>query len=153
MKNENNLKTINWTIFIIVLVTAVITATITLYDLTNTHAIGEEAQSRAGFRWGTLHFIISIAMLIISIFLAKGWKQLFPFNVPIAIILVGFSYVLFFLTFTIGWVGILGMLGFLIAMLIALILISSYSIYFLMKRRKTAKQGDGSAASLNRKGD
>ncbi|KKK39100.1 RND transporter [Mesobacillus campisalis] len=153
MKNKNNLKTINWSIFVIVLLTAVITATITLNDLYNTPAFGEDAQSRAGLRWGTLHFVITIAMLIIFAFLAKGWKQLFPFNVPIAIILVGFCYELFFLTFTIGWVGIQGMLGFLIAILIALILISSYSIYFLVERRRTVKRGDGSAAFLNRRSD
>ena len=103
MKNKTNLKTINWSILIIVVLTAVITAIITIYDLYNTPAFGEDAPSSAGFRWGTLHIIISIAILFISVFLAIGWKRLFPFNVPISIILVGFCYVLFFLTFTIGW--------------------------------------------------
>lgn len=134
MKNKTNLKTINWGIFIIVVLTAVITATITLYDLYNTPAIGEAAQSRAGFRWGTLHMMISIAILIISFFLAFGWKRLFPFNIPISIILVGLCYGLLFLTFTIGWVGILGMIGFLIAFLIGVILIISYSFSFLIQR-------------------
>lgn len=137
MKNKNILRTLNWGIFIIVVLTAVITAIITLYDLYHTPAFGEDAQSRAGFRWGTLHIIISMVILIISVFLAIGWKRLFPFNVPIAIILVGFCYILFFLTFTIGWVGIQGMLGFFIAFLIGVILISSYSISFLIHRRKT----------------
>lgn len=134
MKNKTNLKMINWSILIIVVLTAVISAIVTLYDLYNTPAFGEDAQSRAGFRWGTLHFFISIAILIISVFLAIGWKRLFPFNVPIFIILVGFCYVLFFLTFTIGWVGIQGMLGFLIAFLIGVILIISYSISILIQR-------------------
>lgn len=137
MKNKNKLQAINWIIFTIVLLTAVITAFTTMYDLNNTPAFGEEAQSRAGFRWGTLHIIFLIAILIISVFLATGWKRLFPFNVPVAIILVGFCYVLFFLTFTIGWVGIQGMLGFFIAFLIGMILIGCYSISFLMERRKT----------------
>jgi hypothetical protein len=140
MKNKNNLKTINWSIFIIVLLTAIITAIITLYDLYNTPAFGEDAQSRAGFRWGTLHIIIAVAILVISVFLTKGWKRLFPFNIPVAIILVGFCYVLFFLTFTIGWVSIQGMLGFFVAFLIGVILISSYSIYFLIERRKTTNK-------------
>lgn len=137
MKNKNKLQAINWIIFTIVLLTAVITAFTTMYDLNNTPAFGEEAQSRAGFRWGTLHIIFLIAIFIISVFLATGWKRLFPFNVPVAIILVGFCYVLFFLTFTIGWVGIQGMLGFFIAFLIGMILIGCYSISFLMERRKT----------------
>lgn len=137
MKNKNKLQAINWIIFTIVLLTAVITAFTTMYDLNNTPAFGEEAQSRAGFRFGTLHMIFLVAILIISVFLATGWKRLFPFNVPVAIILVGFCYVLFFLTFTIGWVGIQGMLGFFIAFLIGMILIGCYSISFLMERRKT----------------
>lgn len=140
MKNKTNLKTINWSILIIVVLTAVITAIITLYDLYITPAFSEDAQSRAGFRWGTLHIIISIAILIISVFLAIGWKRLFPFNVPISIILVGFCYLLFFLTFTVGWVGIQGMLGFLIAFLIGVILIISYSISFLIQRRNATNK-------------
>jgi hypothetical protein len=134
---KSNLKAINWTIFIMVVLTAVITAFTTIYDLYHTPAFGEDAQSRVGFRWGTLHMIFLLAILIISVFLATGWKRLFPFNVPIAIILVGFCYVLFFLTFTIGWVGIQGMLGFFIAFLIGMILIGSYSISLLIKRRRT----------------
>ncbi|MEH7226092.1 RND transporter [Bacillus sp. JJ1566] len=138
MQNKDYLKAINWTIFILVILTAVITAWITLYDLNNTPAIGEDAQSRAGFRWGSLHIIISFAILILSIFLALGWKRLFPYNVPVAIILAGFCYVLVFLSFTIGWVGIQGMLGFFVAFLIGVILIISYSISILIVRRRTA---------------
>ncbi|MEH7237637.1 RND transporter [Bacillus sp. JJ1562] len=137
MNKKASLKAINWTIFILVVFIAVITAYITLYDLNNTPAFGEDAQSRAGFRWGSLHIIISIAILIISVFLEIGWKRLFPFNVPIAIILVGFCYVLIFLTFTIGWVGAQGMLGFFIAFLIGVVLIISYSFSNLIERRKT----------------
>ncbi len=137
MKNKNNLKAINWIIFILVVLTAVITAYITLYDLYNSPDFGEDAQLRAGFRWGSLHIIISIAILIISAFLAIGWKRSFPYNVPVAIILVGFCYILFFLTFTIGWVGMQGMLGFFIAFLIGMILIISYCISFLIERRNT----------------
>ncbi|WP_338472936.1 RND transporter [Niallia sp. XMNu-256] len=140
MKNKTNLKTINWIIFIIVVLTAIITAIITIYDLYNTPAFGEAAQSRVEFRWGTLHMIISIAILILSIFLAIGWKRLFPFNVPIAIILVGFCYLLFFLTFTVGWVAIQGMLGFFIAFLVGGILLISYSISFLIHYRKTTNK-------------
>jgi len=139
MKNKTNLKTINWVTFITVLLVGVVTAAITLYDL-NTHTTyGEEGQSRAEFRWGFLHTTISVAILIISSFLALGWKRLFPFNVPIAIIIVGFCYVLFFLTFTIGWVGFLGIFGFFIAFLIGVILIVSYSVFYFLESRKTNK--------------
>lgn len=139
MKNKNNLKTINWVIFITIVLVGVVTAAITLYDL-NTHTtFGEEGQSRAQFRWGFLHTMISVAILLISSFLALRWKRLFPFNVPIAIIITGFCYVLFFLTFTIGWVGFLGIFGFFIAFLIGAILIVSYSVFNFLESRKTNK--------------
>lgn len=137
MKNKNNLKTINWSIFILVVLTAFITAILTLYDLYNTPAFGEAAQSRAEFRWGALHIIILIIILVISVPLAISWKRLFPFNIPIAIILVGFCYELFFLAFTTGWVGFQGTFGFLIAFLIGMILIISYLISFLIQRFRT----------------
>ncbi|MGY4690708.1 RND transporter [Salibacterium sp. K-3] len=139
MKNKHSLKTINWIIFIIVLLTAIFTAKSTLGDLYNTPvpAFGEEAQSRPAFRWGTLHIIISAAILTLSVFLAIGWKRIFPFNVPVAIILTGLCYALSFLTFTIGWGGLQGIFGFFIALIIGVILIISYSIYFLVNNERT----------------
>lgn len=141
MKKKNNLKTINWAIFTFIVLVGVVTAAITLYDLnTTTHTtFGEEAQSRAEFRWGSLHTIISVAILFISSFLALGWKRLFPFNVPIAIIIAGFCYVLFFLTFTVGWVGMQGIIGFLIAFLIGIILIVSFLVFSFFESRKINK--------------
>ena len=130
---KNNLKTINWTIFTIIVLVGVVTAAITLSDL-NTHTMD---QSRTEFRWGFLNMIISVVILLISSILAFGWKKLFPFNVPIAIIIVGFCYVLFFLTFTIGWVGFLGIFGFFIAFLTGVILIVSYAVFYYLESRKT----------------
>ena len=140
MKNKNILKTINWTIFTIIVLVGVVTAAITLYDLNSYKNILYLIKtSRAEFRWGFLHTIISVAILLISSFLALGWKRLFPFNVPIAIIIVGFCYVLFFLTFTIGWVGFLGIFGFFIAFLTGVILIVSYAVFYFLESRKTNK--------------
>ncbi len=139
MKNKNILKTINWTTFTTIVLVGIVTAAITLYDLNTDTTYGEEGQSRAEFRWFFLHTIISVAILSISSFLALGWKRLFPFNVPIAIIIVGFCYALFFLTFTIGWVGLIGIFGFFIAFLIGVILIVSYSIFNFLENRKTQK--------------
>ena len=134
-KNKYILKTINWAIFTAIVLVGFVTAAITIYDL-NTHTAD---QSRAVFRWGFFHTIISVVILLISSFLALGWKRLFPFNIPIAIIIVGFCYVLFFLTFTIGWVGFLGIFGFLIAFLTAVILIVSYAVFYFFEKRKTNK--------------
>ena len=141
MKNRNNFIIINWVTFAIIILVGVVTATITLYDLNSTThtTLGDESQSRAEFRWGFLHTIISVAIILISSFLALGWKRLFPFNVPIAIIIAGLCYVLFFLTFTIGWVRFLGIFGFFIALLIGGILIVSYSVFNFLESRKTNK--------------
>ncbi|PKR77570.1 RND transporter [Halalkalibacillus sediminis] len=139
MKNQENFKKINWTIFSILLFLGVVTLAFTLYDLYSTAdtTYGEATQSRPGFRWGSLHTIIAIIILLISSFLALGWKRIFPFNVPIAIIVAGCCYMLIFLTFTIGWVGMQGMAGFLIAFIIGVILIISYSVYNFIEIRKT----------------
>ena len=139
VKNKNILKTINWATFTTIVLVGVVTAAITLYDLNTDTTYDEEGQSRAEFRWGFLHTIISVTILLISSFLALGWKRLFPFNVPIAIILVGFCYALFFFTFTIGWVGLIRIFGFFIALLIGVILIISYSVFNFLEGRKTNK--------------
>jgi hypothetical protein len=141
MKNKNNQKTINWAIFTIVLLVGVVTATITLADLNSTThtTFGEESQSRLKFRWNLLHTSILITIIIISTFLVIGWKRLFPFNVPVAIILSGFCYQLFFLAFTVGWVGFQGMIGLLIAFFIGIILIIIYSVSILIEHRRTIK--------------
>ncbi|WP_077617515.1 RND transporter [Bacillus sinesaloumensis] len=137
MEIQINKKVLNWTVFTLVLLAAIITITSTVYDLYYSPGIGEAAQSRLGFRWGTIHLIISVILLLFSGLLAINWKRMFPFNIPVAIILVGFYYELFFLTFTIGWVGALGMFGFVIAFLIGATLIISYSIANLLDRRKS----------------
>jgi len=139
MKNKNIFKTINWATFATVVLVGVVTAAITLYDLNTDTTYGEESQSSVVFRWSFLRTIFSVVILLISSFLALGWKRLFPFNVPIAIIIVGFCYALFFLTFTRGWVGSIGIFGFFIAFLIGIILIVSYSVLNFLESRKTNK--------------
>ena len=139
MKNKNTLKTINWVTFIIILMVGIFTAGFTLYDLNTQITFGEEGQSRAGFRWGQLQKIILVIILLSSFLLSIGWKRLFPFNIPIAIIIAGLCYQLFFFTFTIGWVGFIGTIGFFIAVLIGIILIIFYSVFNLLKSRKPSE--------------
>lgn len=137
MKNNNTLKTINWVTFIVILMVGIFTAGMTLYDLNTQIAFGEEGQSRAGFRWGIFHIILLVIILLSASFLGFAWKLLFPFNIPIAIIIAGLCYQLFFLTFTIGWVGLNGIFGFFIAFLIGIILIISYTVIKFLESRKT----------------
>lgn len=140
MKNKNIIKKINGVTFIIILLVGIFTAGITLYDLNTQVAFGEEGQSRAGFRWGIFHIIILVIILMSASFLGFAWQILFPFNVPIAIIIAGVCYQLFFLTFTIGWVGLNGTFGFLIAFLIGIILIISYTVLNFLESRKRSEK-------------
>jgi hypothetical protein len=142
MKNKSHLKTINWFIFRLLISIGVITAIITLLDLNNLNDTTQSLdgrQSRAEFRWSSMHTAMTVVLLILSTFLAIGWKRLFPFNVPIALIIAGFYYELFFLTFTVGWVGIQGMIGLLLALLTGVILIISHSVFIFIKRKKAIK--------------
>ncbi|WP_449537758.1 RND transporter [Ferdinandcohnia sp. Marseille-Q9671] len=124
-------------IFILIVLIGIITATVTMVELKHSPALGEDAQSRIGFRWGSLHIIVSIIIIVVSAFLAMSWKRLFPFNMPVAIVMAGLCYALFFLTFTIGWVGIQGMVGFLLTLVIGIIMIISYSLILYFEKRKT----------------
>lgn len=141
MKNKNFLNTTNWVVFTAILLLGVVTAAIALYDLNSTIHVNfsDEWQSHAGFRWGSFNKAISVIILVMSSFLAVGWKRLFPFNVPIAIIIVGFSYLLIFHTFTVGWIATQGMIGFFIAFLTGVVLIAIYLSFNFLENRKTEK--------------
>ncbi|MCM3721524.1 RND transporter [Solibacillus isronensis] len=139
MKSKKIIKTINWVTFIIILLVGFFTAGFSLYDLSTQVALGEEGQSRAGFRWGIFHIIILVIIVMSAAFLGFTWKILFPFNVPIAIIIAGLCYQLFFLTFTIGWIGLNGTFGFVIAFLIGIILIISYTVLKFLESRKRSE--------------
>lgn len=142
MKNKSDVKKINRVILAIVLLLGVGTAIFSIVDLMSTAdtAFGEEAQSRIEFSWGSFQTGILIALAIVLIFLIIGWKRIFPFNVPLAIILFGFYYQLFFLIFTVGWIRLQGMLGLLAALLVGIILTVIYAISLLNERRKTVKR-------------
>jgi hypothetical protein len=68
-------------------------------------------------------------VLLFTAILAIGWKRVFPFNGPLAIILFGFYFEVFFIFFTRGWIGFMGVFGLAIAVIIALIMMVSYVTY------------------------
>ncbi|MFL0583833.1 RND transporter [Solibacillus silvestris] len=139
MESKKVFLTINWITFPIILLAGISTAALTLYDLNTQITFGEESQSRAGFRWGIMHKIILITVFLSTSLLGFGWKRLFPFNVPIAIIIAGLCYQLFFFTFTIGWVGFIGTFGFLIAFMVGVILIICYLVFKFLEIRKASQ--------------
>ncbi|MFD1032511.1 RND transporter [Metaplanococcus flavidus] len=142
MKNESNVRTINRVILAIVLVLGLGTALFTIVDLISTAdtAFGEEAQSRYEFGWGLSQTTVLIALAAILILLVIGWNRIFPFNVPLAVILFGFCYQFFFLVFTVGWVGFQGLVGLLAALFLGIILSVIYAISILSGRRRTVNR-------------
>lgn len=141
MKNQTKIKKVNWITLAIVLIVNIVSAVLTVYDLNNQtpSAFGDEEQSRVEFRWGMLHTMFFLVVLMLASILLAGWKRLFPFNAPLAIILTGFCYQLFFLTFIVGWVGMQGTLGMLVSFFIGMNLCIAYTVSMLSERRNAAK--------------
>lgn len=138
MNNKAKIKKVNWVVFTIVLLVSIISAVMTVFDLTAQTASAFDAeQSRLAFGWGMLHTIFFLVVLILVTLLIAGWKRLFPFNAPLAIILTGFCYQLFFLTFTVGWIAMQGTLGMLVSFFIGMALIIAYAVSLLFERRRT----------------
>ncbi|MBM7702982.1 RND transporter [Metabacillus iocasae] len=144
MQTNTNASSFNWFIFGFLLLIGIVMACVTMVDLlTMTEADygADGPQSRAQFRWGSLHTGLIIILLPLTIWLIIYWKKLHVFSVPLAIILSGFYYFLFFLTFTVGWVGMQGMLGLAIACIIGALLLLFHFIPFATDRHTRKKEG------------
>ncbi|WP_110112080.1 RND transporter [Bacillus sp. CGMCC 1.16541] len=142
METSTTARSFNWLIFTALLLLSIVTACVTMVDLlTMTEAdYGSDGpQSRAEFRWGSLHTTLLIILVPLTLWLVKCWKKLHVFSIPLAIILLGFYYCLFFLTFTVGWVGMQGMLGLAIAFVIGGLLLLIYFIRFVSERFSVKK--------------
>ncbi|WP_430786800.1 RND transporter [Virgibacillus flavescens] len=135
MINKKRIKKVNWSLFSIYLVLGVLTAIVSYLDLSNaSQAEMTRSQSRIEFGWNDASRNLGLFLLLFSVLLIIYWKKLFPFNVPIAIILMGFYFELFFLVYFTGWVGIQGALGLIIALLTGIIMIIIYGILRVMKK-------------------
>jgi putative Mn2+ efflux pump MntP len=133
LQRNKKFQKVNWIVFAIIVLMGLILiseASEGVKNLSNSQAEDAE-QSRMEFRWNTANSTLGIVLLFLSVVLALVWKRTFPFNVPLAIILLGFGYQLYFMTYTVGWVGILGDIGLMISILVAITMIISYTVYFL----------------------
>jgi hypothetical protein len=133
LRHKKTFQKINWIVFGILAVLGIFFAFSAFEELNRlaNSPRGDEAQSRKEFQWGPSYEKAGMVFLFITALLALCWKRLFPFNVPLAIILLGFYYEFFFVVFTTGWVGLLGILGLALGILAGLIMIISYTIYLL----------------------
>ncbi|HEU5139587.1 MAG TPA: RND transporter [Bacillales bacterium] len=134
--DKNVYKAINWTVLVPLILIGFIILVNAFLDLSGTTQSFDDAQSRAEFRWSSNHTLLTVGVIFFSTLLALGWKRIFPFNVPLALIIAGFCYELVFFTFTVGWVGIVGLLGLGIAIVVGVILMMLYSVFLFIERRK-----------------
>ena len=141
MKSKNDFIRSSWVIYFGLLAVGIITACFTFYELSIPAAqdLGDEGQSRIQFRWGSFHLYWSIAILVLSGLLAVAYKQVKPFHVVVILLLTGAAYLLFFMTFTVGWVAAHGMLGFAVAIAAGMILFFSRLIFMLISHLKRNK--------------
>ena len=138
MKNERRIKIINWSVFLIFLVVGIVTIFVTFLDLVNMSNDAKiTSQSRIEFDWNEENRIFGIILLILSILLILFWKRLFPFNVPVALIIMGLFYELFSLVYFSGWVGIQGVIGLAIATLTGSVMLIIYFLLRITKRTST----------------
>ncbi|GKV67136.1 MULTISPECIES: RND transporter [unclassified Sporosarcina] len=132
--NQRVLKRINWSVFFTLIFAGCILAILVLMDVNSAAQSFDSDQSRIEFRWSSIHAIFAVIMILLSVLLGLGWKRLFPFNVPVALIIAGLWYTLFFLTFTVGWVRAAGFIGLVAAGSAGILLIAGYTIYFVKKK-------------------
>lgn len=85
------------------------------------------SQSRIEVDWNKENINFGIILLFFSTLLNVFWKQLFPFNVPVSLIIIGLFYELIFLVYFSGWVGIQGVIGLAIAFLTGSAMLIIYS--------------------------
>ncbi|MCC5803933.1 RND transporter [Rossellomorea vietnamensis] len=128
MNARKEVQTINWTLFGVMTLAGLVSAGSTLTKLKNLTPEQEtEGQSRFRVHWEQPETILALILGCIILLLIHGWKKLFPFNVPFAMIVGGVWYAFLFQVTTVGWAGLIGFVGLLIAMVAGLLMIIIYA--------------------------
>ncbi|PFA66709.1 RND transporter [Bacillus sp. AFS015802] len=128
MNVRKEVQTINWTLFGVMTLAGLVSAGSTLTKLKNLTPEQEtEGQSRFRVQWEQPETILALILGSITLLLILGWKKLFPFNVPLAMIVGGVWYAFLFQVTTVGWAGLIGFVGLLIAMVAGLLMIIIYA--------------------------
>ncbi|KPL60462.1 hypothetical protein [Rossellomorea vietnamensis] len=128
MNGRKEVQTINWTLFGVLTLAGLVSAGRTLTNLKNMTPEQEaEGQSRFQVQWEQPETIFALILGCITLLLILGWKRLFPYNVPLAMIVGGICYAFLFQVTTVGWAGLIGFVGLLIAMVAGLLMIIIYA--------------------------
>ncbi|GGE70680.1 hypothetical protein [Priestia taiwanensis] len=129
------LKKVNKYVLITLIVLAIITLKFAIYSIS-----AKEGLAGFVFLWSMFHTIFLFLFVIFSVLLYKFWSYLFPVNIPLAIVLLGFLYFFLFITFMGGWVVLLGARGLLIASISAVCVMIGNYVYLLIDRYRGAKE-------------
>ena len=139
MKNKSSYQQINWTLIVLLAVSAVWSILSTFNELAHPSAedlAGDGPQSRLLPFLGPDQMAGLVILAALAALLVWKWKRLFPFNGPLALVLGGSVYAWIFFTFTIGWVRMMGMFGFLLAAGIGFLLVLIYGLLSISQKRK-----------------
>jgi len=139
MKKKSSYQQINWTLIVLLAVSAVWSILSTFNELAHPSAedlAGDGPQSRLLPFLGPDQMAGLVILAALAALLVWKWKRLFPFNGPLALVLGGIVYAWIFFTFTIGWVRMMGMFGFLLAAGIGFLLVLIYGLLSISQKRK-----------------
>lgn len=139
MKNNFSYQQMNWTLIVLLAVSAVWSILSTFNELAHPSAedlAGDGPQSRLLPFFGPDQMAGLVILAALAGLLVWKWKRLFPFNGPLALVLGGIIYAWIFFTFTIGWVRMMGIFGFLLAAGIGFLLVLIYGLSSIFQKRK-----------------
>jgi hypothetical protein len=126
---KREVQTINWVIFTLFSLAALVSAGSTFSSLRSlTHEQEREGQSSLSIHWEQGDTIFACMLGVLITLMIMRWKWLFPHNVPLTVIMGGICYAFLFQVTTAGWVGLMGFIGFLIAAVAGIIMMLIYAL-------------------------
>jgi hypothetical protein len=129
MSAKREVQSINWVVFTLFSLAALVSVVNTFSSLRNLTAEQErEGQSSLKISWEQGDTIFACMLGVLIALLIVRWKWLFPHNVPLTVIIGGIFYAFLFQVTTAGWVGLIGFIGFLICAVAGIIMMLIYAL-------------------------
>ncbi|QWC23456.1 hypothetical protein KJK41_03530 [Bacillus haikouensis] len=129
MSAKKTAQSVNWTVLGLLILCGLVFAGSTFGSLMN--ATPDELdgmQSRIENRWNQDLWVFAGIVGACTLMLIVLWKRLFPYNVPLAIILGGFGFELLFQATVTGWAGLAGLIGLAVALVVGVLMILVYAV-------------------------
>ncbi|XXM73274.1 hypothetical protein ACQ0QQ_05110 [Lysinibacillus sphaericus] len=129
MSAKKTAQSVNWTVFGLMVLCGMVLAGETFGSLRNAASEElDEMQSSIVNRWDQDLSVFAVILGFFTLLLIVLWKRLFPYNVPLAIILGGFGFELLFQATVRGWAGLAGLVGLAVALVVGMLMILVYAI-------------------------